>query len=194
MITRIANKITCSLNRNNIISAEDRDIYVYGLEIFFSTLITIAIVISFGIIMNCLPASLIYFAVFAVSRQICGGYHADTYFKCNTIFAITTFLALSAYKYAPVEIEGSLHYMIMTFWIMSVFNFAPVENESKPISSDRRKKLRVISRGMCILMALVSCMIYIFRLQYTVLLDATIFFVAFAIVISGLQQKDSEKK
>lgn len=192
MISEIAYKITNNLEKNDVIPKKDEDIYIYGLEVLMSTFITITIVIILGIAMNCLPASLVYFIIFALFRQICGGYHAKTYFKCNTIFAFTTFVTLMAYKFIPIAMIECLHYLIMAFWNLSVFIFAPVKNENKPISEEKKRKLKIIGRVMSIITTIITQLIYIKKFQYTVLIDATLLIVAFTMSVVGFHEKGSE--
>ncbi|MCM1529710.1 MAG: accessory gene regulator B family protein [Alistipes sp.] len=192
MISEIANKITICLEKNKLISKKDTDVYNYGFEIMISTIITFAIVIILGIVMKSLSAALIYFGIFALLRQICGGYHAESYLKCNIIFTFTTFIVIAANKYVSVDICGVLHYLITAFWILSVFAFAPIENKNKQLSKSSRKVFKALSRVICVLMSLITCLTYIKKFQCTVLLDATIFFVALAMVISGFRMKGCE--
>ena len=192
MISEISHRITYSLKRNNVIKKEDEEVCIYGIEIFISSIITLAIVLILGCLLKCFFESLIYFAVFATTRQMCGGYHAKTYFECNAIFTFTTLTVLLSYKYIPIALFGGLHYLIMAFWILSVFIFAPVENENKPISKEKKYKLKIISRGVSILLTIISCLIYIKEIQYTVLLDATLFIVAFAMAVVGFRAKGCE--
>lgn len=192
MISEISRKITYSLEKNKVINKEDEEVYIYGIEIFISSIITFAIVLILGGLMKCFFSSLIYFLVFAVIRQICGGYHANTYFKCNMMFAFTTFTVLLAYKFVPVAIMGILHYLIMIFWNLSVFIFAPVENVNKPICKEKKYKLKIISRVMSIIVTTITCLIYIKKIQYAVLLDVTLLFIAFAMAVVGFCEKGSE--
>ena len=193
MISEISHKITYSLEKNKVIDKEDEDIYIYGIEILISSMITFIIVLILGLLFKCLLASLTYFIIFATIRQICGGYHAATYLKCNTIFTFTTVIVLLAYKFVPVDMLGFLHYLIMSFWVLTVFIFAPVENESKPISKEKKYKLKIIGRIMSIIITIISCLIYIKEIQYAVLLDVTLLFIAFAMAVVGFREKGSEQ-
>lgn len=192
MISEIANRITVCLENNKLISKEDNDVYAYGFEILISTVITFAIVIILGIVMKSLFAALVYFGIFALLRQVCGGYHAESYFKCNIIFAFTTFIVMIAYKYVSVNILGILHYLIAAFWVLSVFALAPIENKNKSLGKEKQKLFKMLGRVICVLISLITCLTYIKKFQCTVLLDATLFFVALAMVISGFRLKGSE--
>ena len=71
------------LLNKNIIKEEMFEVYVYGAELFISFVITNAIIIAFGILINQLAATLIHLLIFIALRRFTGGYHATTYLKCK---------------------------------------------------------------------------------------------------------------
>lgn len=101
MIAWLANYLVRVLLKNEIIETDKIEIYQYGYEIIISTIITFLIVLISGIILDCLPAAILYFLIFAVMRQICGGYHAQHYWSCNTLFAVVTVSMLLLFKFFP---------------------------------------------------------------------------------------------
>ena len=98
MIAWLSNYLVRVLLKNEIIEADKIEIYQYGYEIMISTIITFLIVLISGIILNCLPAALLYFGIFVVMRQICGGYHAQHYWSCNTLFAVVIELIVNIFN------------------------------------------------------------------------------------------------
>lgn len=115
MIMETASCIVDSLVRNKKIEIEQASIYQYGYEILISSCIICAIAVGLGFAMKCLFAAIIYFIIFALLRSICGGYHAKTYLKCNTIYAFTTFIVLFALKYVR-----QYHINFYSYYIMSL--------------------------------------------------------------------------
>lgn len=61
------------------------EVYQYGFEIIFSTLIGFFITIAIGAVFRMFLVSLVYYFAFVALRQFTGGYHANTYLKCNLI-------------------------------------------------------------------------------------------------------------
>ena len=80
-----AKKIVEYLVKCGEISNNDYEVeyYRYGIEVALSSLLNLAIIIIIGIISMHIIESLIFLIVFIFVRQVTGGYHADTYFKCN---------------------------------------------------------------------------------------------------------------
>jgi accessory gene regulator B len=83
MIVWLSNCLVRVLFNNKMIEADEIEIYQYGYEIIISTIITFLIVLVSGVVLNCPSAALLYFLIFAMMRQICGGYHAKHYWSCN---------------------------------------------------------------------------------------------------------------
>ena len=90
MITKLSKRISHFLCKQNIIAKDLIEVYQYGFETIISTLLGFFITIIIGAIFRMTLISLVYYFIFVILRQFTGGYHADTYFKCNLIFAVTT--------------------------------------------------------------------------------------------------------
>lgn len=189
MIAWLSNYMVHVLLKNEIIEAEKIEVYQYGYEIMLSTVITFMIVLVSGIVLNCLPAALLYFLIFAVMRQICGGYHAQHYWSCNTLFAMVTVSVLLLFKFFPMDGIGAIHYIFLLFSVLVVFVYAPVENENKPISEKRKVLFRKISRGAVVIIALVSCLVYMLKSPYTKLIDLALMAVAVFTLVGGVKER-----
>lgn len=189
MIAWFSNYLVRVLLKNEIIEADKIEIYQYGYEIMISTIITFLIVLISGIILNCLPAALLYFGIFAVMRQICGGYHAQHYWSCNALFAVVTTSVLLLFKFFPMDDIAAIHYTFLLFSVLVIFVYAPVENENKPISEKRKVLFRKISRGAVVVIALVSCSVYIQKSPYTKLIVLALMAVAVSTLVGGVKER-----
>lgn len=187
MIAWLSNYMVRVLLKNKIIEADKIEVYQYGYEIIISTIITFLIVLISGIVLKCLPAALLYFLIFAVMRLICGGYHAQHYWSCNTLFAVVTVSVLLLFKFFPMDGIAAIHYTFLLFSILVVFVYAPVENENKSISEKRKAMFRKISRGAVVVIALVSCVVYMQKSSYTKLIDITLMVVAVSTLVGGVK-------
>lgn len=86
MISFLSMSLVKSLIKNDAIEMEKAEVYQYGFEILFSSVITFLIAALSGILLHCFIAAMLFFAIFAIFRQICGGYHAKHYWSCNLLF------------------------------------------------------------------------------------------------------------
>lgn len=118
MITSLAQRIANFLFKNNAIDEKKIDIYIYGFEIIISSCINIIIATILGILFSQLIECLIFLLSFIFLRKYCGGYHANTYSKCNIIFTIITAsvmlvssmsISVSAYESSQKLVESNTY-------------------------------------------------------------------------------------
>ena len=84
VIVALAERITGYLVSKNIITEEEYDVYEYGYELLASSLLGVSLIIVSSIILDCLDIAVFFLCVFCGVRTFCGGFHADSYLKCNT--------------------------------------------------------------------------------------------------------------
>ena len=145
MIAAAASLIVEVLIRHGIIKVQQAEVYQYGLEILISSLLTCCITVVCGLLFRCLAAALLYFLMFAVLRSICGGYHADTYWKCNLVFTLVTAVVLFFFRWMPVKQFTELHYCSIAIAILTTAFCTPVENENKPPVFDTAEAMSSVS-------------------------------------------------
>ena len=64
------------------INSEQLDIYIYGLECFLNTFITITLLTIWGIFSHSLSSTLLWVLTFSLLRHFIGGVHAPTQLTC----------------------------------------------------------------------------------------------------------------
>lgn len=146
MITALANYIADFIYANVEMSKEQRSIYVYGYEIIISSVLSFVLLIITGLIFGKILEITAFFIVFYMLRQQTGGYHADTYFKCNFIFEVNIvsvmLLALIDFSY---EAYVGINIGAFVLCLATVFILAPMENENKPITPNLRLKHKIVA-------------------------------------------------
>lgn len=185
MIEYLSSLIVDLLEKNKVIRNESASVYQYGFEIFISSFITVIIALMWGMILHCVFEAALYFALFVVLRTICGGYHAKTYWQCNFIFFIATLFVLLTYRFVPLKMFNELHICSIIFSIVTTIYYAPVENENKPLSLEQKNFYRILSTAIVITLVIISCVLKIkFNSDYSILIDATLFIVAFSMFVT----------
>lgn len=185
MIEGVASHIVEVLIRHQVVERQQAPIYQYGFEICISSVITCIIAVILGLTFHCLLASLLYFGILVLLRSICGGYHANTYWQCNTVFLFATTFVLGMFRFMPISRFSELHFCIVFFSLLITIVYAPVENKNKPLKQEQKPVFRIISISMTLLLILVSCLLLIqFRSAYSILIDATLLVVAVAMFVT----------
>lgn len=162
MIKKLSTLISNQFVKRNIISEDAHDVYTYGVEITISSLIGFVLVMTIGIIFKSLLQAIIFYVIFVALRSMTGGYHAETYLKCNIIFSFITLFTLLFSK-AASEIQLSVG--IITFIYLSAVAIflwlAPVENPNKPIVKKKRVYWKATAVIISVLLYILSIFLYI---------------------------------
>ena len=104
---KIAEIIVSFMLKNKVISSEQEviEFYTYGVEITVSSILNVVLVMAIGLIINKPMEALLFLCVFIFVRSFTGGFHADTYFRCNLLMC-TSFSVLAYLNYLISEIMG----------------------------------------------------------------------------------------
>ena len=188
---KISQRIVCFISRNMTIDDEEMlDVYKYGIEIALSSVLNFVLIIISSLILRDLSAGLIFMAVFIFLRSYTGGYHAETYLKCNIAFVCTFFLTFLIGRFLY-----SFNYGIYASGVMLVLSyipiwfFSPVKNRHKFLSEEKIKRSRIISSVVYLLSAILAMVLCINDIWYGYLLAATDNAIAVLILIEIFMQK-----
>lgn len=99
MITALAQIISGYLIKNKIIDNTKLDIYIYGFEIMISNIICFGMGLVIGAVCSEFIECILFLIVFILLRRYCGGYHAETYLKCDIIFMTNILLVMLMLKF-----------------------------------------------------------------------------------------------
>ena len=189
IITILASNISLFLYKNNIVDRHDLEIYQYGFEMIISTILGFIITLIIGIILNMSLLSIAYYIIFVFLRQLTGGYHANTYLKCNTLFAIITFTTLGTTKLLCKvgKYNMILLLIIVLFSLFVVLRYAPVD---KSLGQKQIKQNRKVSLFSFVFFNLLSFILYFSMIKASLLISLTLLNITLLIVISKLKEGD----
>lgn len=188
------------LIRSNVISDtdEEREYYQYGIEITVSSLLNIILILGIGAISGNIRESVIFLICFVLLRQFTGGYHADTYFKCNLTFCIL-FIAVLALYYTTAEYLSTYISILITFVCVSVFLVkCPVEHINKPIPNNRKVVHKTAAALLGTVYGAIGTALTAFSNKYGALviytLSLTAVLVIAAIITEGRHNNENRKE
>ncbi len=191
MITAIANYIVNFIYSKNNLLIEEREVYVYGYEIILSSFITFLLLIVTGLLFGMPIEAVTFFMVFYLLRRRTGGYHANTYLKCNLIFEVNVILAM---------ILASLNFIFCVKIIINITSFlfclvlaivkAPISNQDKPIPKSMRKKHKIWATILILFFEILS--IGIFHVgSNSICISFAMASTAFAMIINSEERRKS---
>ena len=145
-----------ALVKKEIITEDDKELYVYGLRQGCVMLLNILTTFVLGCVLGAAWESMVFLFTYAPIRSFAGGFHAKTPMRCylSSVLLITAVLLVIKYvAWTPLiccagaAIAGSL-----------IFLLAPVEDKNKPFSLKEevvfRKRTRFLLVGEISLTAL----------------------------------------
>lgn len=186
-----AKKIVEYLVKCGEISNNDYEVeyYRYGIEVALSSLLNLAIIIIIGIISMHIIESLIFLIVFIFVRQVTGGYHADTYFKCNLYLCLSFVLLLISYDFFSNNNNVYLVTAINIVSLLIISIFSPVENKNKPIAKANRKGLKIKSIVFSIIISIISIILHCKSIKYGSILPLILLLISMLIIVAKLKER-----
>lgn len=136
--------VDCLAKENNA-SAEDIEIYRFGVEVTLLKTMHWLSDILIALCMKKLPEFIIIIGIFCAFRKNTGGYHAKTRTGCYVFSCMAVALALAA-----TEVEITLPYLcICSVCQLAILIFiSPVKNENRPMDKEEiscfRKRLYIL--------------------------------------------------
>ena len=145
MLEKIATKLTAHMIKEDIVSAEDEEIYIYGWSLILSHVGSFMVMLIAAALMGEVVGTLIFIVFMIPLRSYAGGFHADSYLKCFV-------LSMSGYAVALASaLLWPSHFPIWTlslalFATLTTFIAAPVDHPNKRLKEFRKRQHKIVSR------------------------------------------------
>ncbi len=190
MIHKLASKLTKFTCSNKKISSGVIEVYTYGFEIAISSVLNFVLVLSCGIVIGDILASIIYLFVFIFLRLFTGGYHATTYLRCNITMIVSFLLTYALYR-TLIWLNADIRILeaIMLVNAVPIILFAPVKNPHKELTPDEVKKFQVLSIIIYICLSGLSMTAVLFEIKYGTLMIVTLTAVSVMILVEIFMQR-----
>ena len=161
MINTFACKVVSLFVRNSRIEENDREIFVFGLEIILSSVASIITVFLISIPFRQFLGTVFYLIMFIIIRQFTGGYHANSYQRCFFTFVFIYLLTTLLVLFVSTETAQTLTIVFSWTSVFPVFLFAPVRNKNRELTLKETVKFRKISRmSVCLLAGLLTVSVF----------------------------------
>lgn len=182
VITSLAQCIAEFLLKNEAIDGKKLDIYIYGFEVLISGLINILIGLFIGLLFSQVVECSIFLFVFITLRKYCGGYHADTYLKCNLIFTWNLVCVMIILEF-PFIIPLYIFVIICILSLIAFTLYSPIESIYKPITKEAKKVHKITSLIIGIVFTIISIILYDMNYNYCVAINTALLSVTIAMII-----------
>lgn len=193
MISKLSQKLLNYLLKQEVIDESNAEYYRYGLEITISSSLNILLVLLIVIIFGLLFEAVVFLAAFVSVRIFTGGYHADTYFKCNLYFCILFSILLIIYQKTADIISTYNCMLIILFNEVILLTESPIESKNKPLTKSERKKHKIISIILMTFWSFLGILLYLKSYKIGVLILYTTLLVSILIIIAMIFNERGEK-
>ena len=138
MFDNIAVYIVDKLIEYNTINSDDRDIYKFGINQIFTTLLNFTTVILIGLVTDSVKEAVFFFTAFIPLRIFAGSFHSRTPLRCYIYSSIITAAVLLTMRY--IDIPLLIYCLLYIVSSVIILFFAPVEDVNK-LLDDLEKKV-----------------------------------------------------
>ena len=184
MISKLAKNIAHFFVVQKIVEESREVIYAYGMELLISDVLNALIVLLIALISHILPAVIVFATVFIGLRKFVGGFHANNHLSCM----FTLVVVMLIFSFCICNVSEKYTWIIsigfVAISIPVIFNLAPVSHPNKPVSEEKRAKLKKRSRILVLLLSLLCLLMIIFQLnKISLYVSSGIFLSALAAVM-----------
>lgn len=196
MIEKISKKLVSFIGSYITIDSELADIYQYGIEISISTALNILLTMIISFALGDPLCGVVFLVCIALIRSYCGGYHADSYFKCNCMMIVLFSAAYGIGKLILYFNITDFHIMasVLMLGFIPIYAFSPVKNKHKELSEQKAKKCRIISFVLYIAMSLIGLYLISINSLYGSIIIVTLIEVSVAILVEKYRQRRNENE
>lgn len=190
MYNFLSDFFTKLLIKNNSIKNEDFEIYQFGFEKLISQICTCFFLIVSAIVFNAVLEAIVFYYVFKYMRKYAGGYHANTYIKCNSLYIITFVFILIISKNLNLNSSGfSVVLSIVSF--VNILILSPIENRNNPIKNGFYYKYYKYSVLIALSLAILVLILSIFNFVIHIVISCTMITTTIYMYVEIIRRKES---
>lgn len=189
----LVERLTDFLEKEEIISDEEKEIVQFGLESLGGNLLGIILTLVVGVCFQQVrEALLLWFLLFPL-RKNAGGFHAKTKVRCflsSTVTIIVSMVCIQQIRWTETENILITVISAVVIWIM-----APVENGNKRLDSVEYRVYRQRTRKILLLEVLLFVLSLTFGWEDLVIVITMVFSIVCVVLVTGKVKmlKDSRR-
>lgn len=159
MFNRVSEKIVNSFVRNGIVTAEDRELYQYGVKQGLTVALNIATTLVVGLLLNMVWQSALFMLAYIPIRVFAGGYHAKTPLRCYMLSVVMIAVVLLTMQFISFTAFACVSLSVLSALIIVLLS--PIEDMNKPLDETetrvyRKRTLAVLVFELLIVIGLIT--------------------------------------
>jgi accessory gene regulator B len=173
MYRKAAEKLAEVAIDKQIISSDDKAMYIYAYEAMFARILGWGTLLLLGIIFQCISGTIAFFIVFFPLRIFAGGYHARNYEKCYMTSTVTFAFLTFGSRFIVSDINPLILIIIVVACLTTILVLAPVGDENKPLDQFEQIKYGIIAKVIATVEAIVIILMVFEQLNWEIVLFST---------------------
>lgn len=150
MFHNLAVDIAFLLIKNKIVDIQQRNIYVYALEVILLNGSLLIVFLIASLLCGAMINFWAYLIFFLPIRIFSGGYHAKSSESCFVLSTIMYGLSIAITFFFPLLYQNWKWIIAGVISILVILVLSPMVNENNPLTESQQKRNRII---VCILLA-----------------------------------------
>ena len=191
MIKIIANWILNLVCKNCDIPNDLREAYQYGIGITISSIFNILLILLTSLLFRDVLSGVIFLLCFISLRTYSGGYHATTYLRCSIVFLLTYILVEISHIFLSHYFLSNIRFseVLLLIFFLPVLIYAPVQNKHKKLDEKKKRKNKILSVIIYIILAVIALLLHSCRSSYGMTIVMTLAAVSTMILIEIFMQR-----
>lgn len=192
MINKLSSRLTEKLLSNGTICDEDKELYIYGLFMLLSQLMFFIITCIFGLVLNCIIESIIFYIAFQFIRKYAGGYHAATETRCEILSTLSILACIVVIRLSKTYDLQTILLSISAVSAICIFVFCPLDTPEKPLSDKEFRYFRKISWIILFVISVAVIVSYIFKFKMVLVPCCLSLILESVLLVAGKMKKVSQ--
>jgi accessory gene regulator B len=142
MISKLSKKVVIILIDKAIINDTEDELYRYGLFMLISQTLYFILSLIFGVILNIVLESVVFYVAFQFIRTSAGGIHASSELKCEVATTLSLLLCLGIVKLCDLYNFKLVILILMLVATVLIFLLCPLDTPEKPLTIKEKKYFR----------------------------------------------------
>lgn len=170
MIQRISESIVSWQIKKNVLTDEQRALYLYAYEVMLNQTINMLIAVLIAIALKAPMPVFVFLVSYIPLRSYCGGYHARTNGGCTVVSAFLIILVCLVESVLTGELAIILPPLCLVISGALIFKFAPAPDKNKPLDEAETNHYRVKSRTVWFIEAVIGILLWCFGIRASVVI------------------------
>jgi len=192
MIYQLSKNFANTLKDHLQLAEDDLDQYIFGIEIFFVTLIKWGGLLGVGALLGNLTEAFIFTIAFTLLRNRAGGLHFQSFYKCFFITLVLMISSIYIVQIIPSKENHLLMLLLLSLTILLVFIYAPIDTPNKPLREEEKEIYRKQSRYIVLFLSILTLTFTLFIpafLPYGTIISLSCFLEAITLPLGAWKNK-----